>query len=66
MTNLSPPNPPRKPVKKLLTSEASYALAIDAIDELGLYLFPIKPGAKYPPLLKDNLAQASNDPAQIR
>lgn len=29
------------------------------------YLFPIKAGAKYPPLIKDNLEQASNDPAQL-
>lgn len=29
------------------------------------YIFPIKSGAKFPPLIKDNLAQASNDPAQI-
>jgi hypothetical protein len=31
------------------------------------YLFPIKAGAKYPPLVKDNLAgNASNDPEQIK
>ncbi len=29
------------------------------------YLFPIKKGAKFPPLIKNNLADASNDPAQI-
>jgi hypothetical protein len=28
-------------------------------------LFPIKPGAKFPPLIKDNLAKASSDPAQL-
>jgi hypothetical protein len=26
------------------------------------YLFPIKPGAKFPPTIKDNLNLASNDP----
>ncbi len=30
------------------------------------YLFPIKPGAKFPPLIKDNLKQASNDPEELR
>jgi hypothetical protein len=30
------------------------------------YLFPIKAGAKFPPLIKDNLAAASNDPEQIK
>lgn len=31
------------------------------------YLFPIKAGAKFPPLVKDNLASnASNDPEQIK
>jgi hypothetical protein len=29
------------------------------------YLFPIKPGAKFPPLIKNNLADASSDPAQL-
>jgi len=29
------------------------------------YLFPIKAGKKFPPLIRDNLAQASNDPAQL-
>src|SRR5260370_33201370 len=29
------------------------------------FIFPIKRGAKYPPTIKDNLAQASNDPEQI-
>jgi hypothetical protein len=32
----------------------------------GRYLFPIKAGAKFPPLIQDNLAQASNDPEQIK
>ena len=26
------------------------------------YLFPIKPGKKFPPLIKNNLEDASNDP----
>jgi hypothetical protein len=30
------------------------------------YLFPIKPGAKFPPTIKDNLNLASNDPEQLR
>ena len=30
------------------------------------YIFPIKPGKKFPPLIRDNLEQASNDPAQIK
>lgn len=30
------------------------------------YLFPIKPGAKFPPLIKNNLEAASNDPDQLR
>lgn len=29
------------------------------------YLFPIKAGAKFPPLIKNNLNDASNDPKQI-
>ncbi len=30
------------------------------------YLFPIKAGAKFPPLIRQNLINASNDPSQIR
>ncbi len=30
------------------------------------FLFPIKAGAKFPPLIQDNLAAASNDPEQIK
>lgn len=30
------------------------------------YLFPLRPMAKFPPLVKNNLENASNDPAQIR
>jgi hypothetical protein len=29
------------------------------------FIFPIRNGCKYPPLIKDNLDQASNDPAQL-
>jgi hypothetical protein len=33
----------------------------------GRFIFPIKPGAKFPPLVRDNLAgNASNDPEQIK
>lgn len=31
----------------------------------GRYLFPIKPGAKFPPLIRNNLENASNDAAQL-
>lgn len=43
------------------------ALALDYVEKhFGVrYLFPIKPGAKFPPLIRDNLAQASNDPVQL-
>lgn len=42
-----------------------------ALDYIALnpsrYIFPIKPGGKFPPLVQDNLAgNASNDPEQIR
>src|ERR1700722_17532288 len=30
------------------------------------YIFPVRKHAKYPPLVSDNLAMASNDPEQIR
>ncbi|SDI54744.1 MULTISPECIES: bifunctional DNA primase/polymerase [Bradyrhizobium] len=30
------------------------------------FIFPIKPGKKFPPTIKNNLEDASNDPAQIR
>jgi putative DNA primase/helicase len=44
------------------------ALGIDYVENhLGTrYIFPIKPGAKFPPLIKNNLADASNDPEQLR
>jgi hypothetical protein len=32
----------------------------------GRFLFPIKPGAKFPPLIKNNLVDASNDLEQIK
>jgi hypothetical protein len=42
-------------------------LAVEYGDRhLGRYLFPIKAGAKFPPLIKNNLADASNDPEQLR
>jgi hypothetical protein len=41
-----------------------------ALDYIALspnrYLFPIRPLAKFPPLVRDNLKVASNSPAQIR
>jgi hypothetical protein len=42
-------------------------LAIDYVDRhlYTRYLFPVKPSKKYPPLIRDNLAQASSDPAQL-
>src|SRR5260221_1589159 len=52
---------------KGLTPEQSLNLAIDYITmNPGRYLFPLKPGKKFPPLLKNNLADASNNEAQIR
>jgi len=50
-----------------LSAQESLDLALDYI-ALGptRYLFPIKAGAKFPPLIKNNLNDASNDPAQIR
>lgn len=46
----------------------SLALALDYLTRYpNRYLFPIKAAAKYPPLVKDNLAgNASNDPEQIK
>ncbi len=42
-------------------------IALDTLrDHPTWYLFPIKAGAKEPPLLEDNLACASNDPEQIK
>lgn len=42
-------------------------LALDYVEKhFGVRkLFPIKPGAKFPPLIKDNLAKASSDPEQL-
>jgi hypothetical protein len=52
-------NPP--PRKRTL------GLAVDYTDRhfSRRYIFPIKPGAKFPPLIKNNLADASNDPARL-
>lgn len=47
----------------------SLQLALDYLERCFCtrYLFPIKRGAKYPPLLKDNLeGNCSNDPEQIK
>jgi hypothetical protein len=49
-----------------LTAKQSLDLALDYIAmNPGRYIFPIKAGAKFPPLIKNNLADASNDPKQI-
>jgi hypothetical protein len=42
-------------------------LARDYVDRhfYSRYIFPIKPGGKFPPLIKNNLEDASNDPAQL-
>lgn len=49
-----------------LTFQQSLDLALDYIAfNPTRYIFPIKAGAKFPPLIKDNLEQASNDPKQI-
>lgn len=41
-------------------------LALDYVDcHRGRHIFPIKAGAKSPPLIADNLNKASNDPTQI-
>jgi hypothetical protein len=41
-----------------------------ALDYIALnpnrYLFPVRPSAKFPPMVRDNLKVASNSPAQIR
>src|SRR5260370_30618400 len=41
-----------------------------ALDYISLnpnrYLFPVRPLAKFPPMVRDNLKVASNSPAQIR
>jgi hypothetical protein len=45
----------------------TFGLALDYVDKhlYRRYLFPVKPGAKFPPCIKDNLARASNDPVQL-
>lgn len=49
-----------------LTPQQSLDLALDYVAlNPGRCIFPIKAGAKFPPLLKDNLAQASSDPVQL-
>jgi hypothetical protein len=53
----------------MMTKIESLTLALDYLERhfFTRYLFPIKAGAKFPPLLKDNLdSNASNDPAQIK
>jgi len=52
-----------KPVRK-----RTLKLATDYVEKHEArprYLFPIKPGKKFPPLIKNNLEDASNDPAQL-
>jgi hypothetical protein len=51
-----------------LTPQQSLDLALDYLSlNPTRYIFPIKAGAKFPPLVKDNLAgNASNDEEQIR
>lgn len=49
-----------------LTFRQSLDLALDYIAfNLTRYIFPIKAGSKFPPLIKNNLDDASRDPAQI-
>lgn len=47
-----------------MTETLPIALDYVAINP-GRYLFPIKAGSKFPPLIKNNLADASNDPEQL-
>jgi len=48
--------------------QRTLSLAVDYIDRhfQRRFLFPIKPGAKFPPCIKNNLEDASNDPEQLR
>ena len=56
---------PRK--SRRLTPEESLALALSYIRRHPTrYIFPIKQGAKFPPTIKNNLRDASNDEVQIR
>lgn len=49
-----------------LTAQQSLDLALDYLAmNPGRYIFPIRAGAKFPPCIKDNLAQASNDPKVV-
>jgi Family of unknown function (DUF5906)/Bifunctional DNA primase/polymerase, N-terminal len=54
--------------KKFKSRSRTFALAREYVDRhvYGRFLFPIKPGKKFPPLIKNNLEDASNDPAQLR
>ncbi len=64
MSDISNSDSPRKG----LTPEQSQNLAIDYITmNPTRFIFPIKPGKKFPPLLKENLStNASNSEEQIR
>jgi hypothetical protein len=49
-----------------LTFRQSLDLALDYVAlNPTRFLFPIKAGGKFPPLIKNNLDDASNDPAQL-
>lgn len=52
----------------MTTRKRTIDLALDYVDRsFGTrFLFPIKAGRKFPPLFKDNLNLASNDPEQLR
>lgn len=46
---------------------SSLALALDFLERRpDMYIFPIAAGAKFPPLIPNNLKNASNDPARIK
>jgi hypothetical protein len=57
----------QRPEKFNPVRKRTLALARDYVDRhfYRRFLFPIKPGAKFPPLIKNNLEDASNDPAQL-
>ena len=53
-------------IESQLTAEDSRKLALDYIAEHpGRYIFPLAPGSKAQPLIKDNLNRASNSARQI-
>jgi hypothetical protein len=56
-----------KKFKSLVGRKRTADLGISYVDQHfgNRYIFPIKPGAKFPPLIKNNLEDASNDPVQI-